>query len=356
MKKILSLILCLVMAVFALVSCAPEVVDPIPEHYPPLDDEVQDVKVNMYIIYGEDSNPNAIETVGRQIAADTLKKYHTELNVKYVTAAQYEATVMNSIINPDVTDEVEGNIVLIHNAAFMDKLEDTEKLLNLADYLKDGRYGALNVTIPQSLLLASKSGDALYAIPNNRVLGEYTYLVINEAVARDQLKYSPSILSSYKTYADTEELRLAMDAEGFDPNKYVTTVTGTYATKAELEANGNICNIISVPQITAADAFQSAFAIVDSGDEVVNDRAMEIIYALNNDSDLRDLLQYGVKNTNYTVVDGNVVLEDDIDKYRMNYIYTGNAFVLSYCEAIGWTEEYAAIGRHQNIDSVYAGG
>lgn len=367
MKKILCLIFCLVCSVFALVSCSDEVVDPVPDHYPSSETEVEDVSVDLYIIVGEGTTDNALSTVSRQIAAETLRNYHTEVNVKYLTAAEYEQTVLSAVNTASADDEEKrGIIALVHSSAFMDTLEATGKLLDLSGYLNTKAFGSLNVSIPKSLLAAAKSENALYAIPNNHVLGEYTYLVINEEVAREQLKYSPKTLASYTSYEQTEQLRADMEAIGLDSNKYVTTVTGTYATKAELVANGNVCNVISVPQINSADAFESAFAIVDSGDALINERTMEIVYALNIDTNLRDMLQYGVKNTNYTVVEtkdenGNVistdiVLEDDIDMYRMNYIYTGNAFILSYCSEIGWTEEFATVGKHQNADSVYVGG
>lgn len=360
MKKILSLILSLVMVAFMLVSCGDDdIEDDIPSHYPPLSSGVKDIGVDLYIIYGEQSNANAIQTVRRQIAAETLKKYHTELSVKYITAAEYENEVMARILNPDATEEARGTVVLVHRPEFMERLEGTGLLLDLSGYLNMTKFGSINVTVPESLLAAAKGGtDSLYAIPNSHVLGEYTYLVINEEVARENCNYGLGILSSYKSYADTEQLRDDMAARGFDPNKFVTTVTGTYATKAELEADGNICNVISVPQISSAYAFKSAFAIVDSGDEEANERAMQMIYALNVDAELRNLLQYGVKNTNYFVdaKTGYVTLADGIDMYVMNYIYTGNAFILSYCDQIGWTEEYAATGKHQNVDSVYSGG
>jgi hypothetical protein len=128
-----------------------------------------------------------------------------------------------------------------------------------------------------------------------------------------------------------------------------------YHLKAELEAAGNVCNIISYPTITESEAYSSAFAIVDSGD-IANAKAMEILYKLNTDKELRDFLQYGVKGTTYNVDDdGNIVLvEGEGKKYRINLEYTGNVFIASYCKQIKWTKEVAQSGEIQNSQAVIA--
>lgn len=397
MKKIVSLLLCLMLLVLTLVSCSDDVIDPVPDHYPENEGETQDVEIDMYIIVGEGTTSNAIDTVSRQIATKTLSSFHAELNVKYVTLAEYEATVLAELekvpvpapeveevpgedaetgdeteTTPEEEEEVEeelprGMIVLVHSSAFMDTLISSDKLVTLNDYLATETFGKLNVSIPSALIAAAKDqAGNLYAIPNNRVLGEYEYLVIDPEVALQVSNYNEDVLLGYKSFEETEALRNDLIKNGYeDPTQYVFLAHGTPTTKAEFEKDGMICNIISTPAVSRADALSSAFAIVNTGNDYVNDKAMEIIYNLNVNVELRNLLQYGVPNTNYiiyeekdendNVVYSNFILETDIDMYRMNYIYTGNAFILGFCEEIGWNAAYKADGETQNKQVTFTG-
>ena len=77
---------------------------------------------------------------------------------------------------------------------------------------------------------------------------------------------------------------------------------------------------------------------------------MQIVYALNADAELRNLLQYGVSGTNYEYIDNNVVLTTSADNiYRMNLIYTGDIFLARNCAEIGWTPAAMESGKSQNV-------
>ena len=355
MKKILCLILCIIFASFMLVSCDEEDIGEVPEHYPNIDDTIPEVDLNMYIIVGEGTSSNAIDTVSRAISQYTLKTYHTSLNIKYVSADEYESTMLAAV---GATDASAANIVLVNSIDTMNSLIATEKLVDLVPYLDTDDFGTLKVKIPTVLLDAAKTGESLYALPNNHIIGEYEYLVINEEVAKHVLKENPSKLASYNTYESTEELRAEMVQAGYDANQYVYIQNGPYSLKAELEAQGNVCNVVSLPESTAEEAFSSAFAIVNST-ELANQRAMEIIYALSSDTELRNLLQYGVAGTNYTETHEDGVSEifmvdSEKNSYRMNIEYTGNMFICSYCDELGWTLENAISGQKQNEQAILA--
>ncbi len=362
MKKILCLILCLIFASFMLVSCDDDEIGKVPDHYPEPEPEIEEVSLNLYIIVDEATSDNAIQTVSRMIAQHTLATYYTEVNVKYVPADEYENVALNAVYS---TEADAANIVLVNSYSLMSKLVSTGKLENLSGYLQLSDYGTLNVKIPSTLFDAcvwsvdEKGAEQLYVVPNNHVIGEYQYLVIDREVAEQQLKYSLTELLSYNTYDATEALRADMELAGYNSEEYVYIQNGSYSLKAELEANNkNVCNIIENPTVDLDEAYSSAFAIVDTGNDVVDDRAMEIIYALNNDVELRNLLQYGVYGTNYTLSDDGEILmvNDETNTYRMKLEYTGNIFVASYCDDIGWTAEVAANGEKQNAASVYKSG
>ena len=359
MKKILLLILCLVFASFMFVSCGDDEIGQVPDHYPEPEPEIEKVSLNMYIIVDDATTDNSIQTVSRMIAQHTLTTYYTELNVKYVSASEYENVALNAV---NSTAEDAANIVLVNSYDFMTKLVNTNRLENLSGYLKVPAYGTLNVKIPSTLLNAcvwdvdKDSAELLYAIPNNHIIGEYQYLVIDREVAEQQLKYSKTVLDGYTTYGQTKDLRDDMEEAGYNSGDYVYIQNGPYSLKGELEAdNKNICNVIQAPVVDLEEAYSSAFAIVDSGNDVVDNRAMEIIYALNSDVELRNLLQYGVYGTNYTLSDDGEILmvNDDTNTYRMKLEYTGNIFIAGYCDEIGWTAEIAKNGEKQNADSTF---
>ncbi len=359
MKKILFLVLCLVFASLMLVSCGDDEIGKVPDHYPPPVPETEEVSLNMYIIVDDETSDNAKQTVSRMIAQHTLTTYYTEVNVKYVSANEYEQVALAAV---NSTEADAANIVLVNSYDFMRKLYNTGKLENLAGYLQLPAYGTLNVKIPTTLLDAcvwntdKEGNEFIYAVPNNHVIGEYQYLVIDREVAEQQLKYSLTELVSYTTYDATEALRQDMEKAGYNSEQYVYIQNGAYSLKGELEAdNKNVCNVIQKPTVNLNEAYSSAFAIVNTGNDVIDNRAMEIIYALNSDVELRNLLQYGVYGTNYTLSDDGEILmvNDGTNTYRMNIKYTGNIFVASYCDEIGWTAEIAKNGEKQNADSVF---
>ena len=90
---------------------------------------------------------------------------------------------------------------------------------------------------------------------------------------------------------------------------------------------------------------------------------MQMIYAINNDVELRNYLQYGVSGANYNVVkigegeDAVVDIVRNVDcenTYEMNLDYTGDVFKADYCSEYGWTKEAKEFGISQNADSKVA--
>ena len=389
MKKIISLALMLVFVLLALVSCGGDELTPIPEHYPnDVDNKEATEEVDLYIIVGDGTADKALDPIKKYINNKAVSELNVKLNVNYISQTEYQTTVKaavedQSIIREYTVDEMQldgsvvkvtkkaGAVVLVNGFDFIAQLAAIEynfgveeatgeeiikpAIVNIAPYLLEREYSELNITVPSALLAAAKTVDGkLLAFPNARTLGEYTYLVINEEIASKTLKFSPTELSSYKTYEETAALRDAMVANSFDPDDYVMIKKGSYSDKAKLEAEGYICNIVATPSVSASDAYASAYAIVDSGVDVVNDRAMRVINALSKNAEIRNILQYGIEYTNYTVENGTVVRKEGNDSYVMNYMYTGNAFILMYSEEIGWTQEAMQNGINQNKDVVLA--
>ncbi len=114
----------------------------------------------------------------------------------------------------------------------------------------------------------------------------------------------------------------------------VRVVKGNVADKTALESMGYTVLTASAPRIADEDVFGSMFAI----GAVTRDknRDLEIIAMLNTEPEIRNLLQYGIEDVNYTlktVEDANGkelgVYADmkDENMYEMNLAKTGNMFV-----------------------------
>lgn len=400
MKKILALILCIIVCTLSLASCGEEVIG---EYLPNYDgllnrNDRKPMELDLYIIVGEGTDPNSIVTVERMINSHLSDTLQTTLDIHFVLEDEYASTVMT---DSKKTGDDRADIVLIAGETMFNSMMDSHLLANLTDYLKTEKFGMLNTRINGNLLDASYvtsvrqdvSGkdynvQYLYSIPNNRVIGSYDYILINNAIA-SALHYSPAKLNAMISYEATASLRADIAdnynellANGFtadDLDNCVTCVSGAYQDKAAYEALGYTCTIAKYPTVDTAEAFFSAFAVVadaedksylDTKDKVLSeddkammkdppykaryDRCMEVIYAINTDATLRNLLQYGVKNTNYTVDDNGyfVPFNGDENAYNMNLLYTGDVFTAAYCEVYGWNEQKALFGREQNKESV----
>ena len=322
----------------------------------------EEIELHMYIIVGEGTTSNAITTVQNMINQYTESNFKTTLTVHYLTASEYEDTLKEHLA-ADKKGEKVGNadaqvdILLVTNEALMNELMDGSYLADLTEFYDSDTYGTINTNIAESLLDAARVDGKLYCVPNNHVVGNYEYLVINKTMA-EELNYGPLTLASYTTYEATAALRADMASKKglsqneIDANVYVKS-DGMYEDKAEIEASGEwICNIVSKPVATAAEVYSSAFAI--SSTTEYSERCFEIIFALNMQAEFRNLLQYGVNITNYTIDEDGVVtrkLDDENNAYNMNLLYTGTVFKAYYCEELGWTEAAKTNGEAQNANS-----
>ena len=350
MKKFISLLLCLVFATTMLAACSESTIGDYdyPNYVPK---ETPAITLDLYIIVGEGTTDVAINTVERELSRYTEDNYKTSLVIHYIDEANYRAELLEGI-KKEGADK--ADIVLVNSAELMKELVADNKLLELTDYYNGDTYGRLNTLITKTLVEASKIDGKIYSIPNDHVIGEYTYLIINEDVATNGYNFSPASLKECKSLEDETMLRLkaVLTADGKRFSDYVKVVNGDYSDKAAYEAEGYICNVSSYPQVTEEEAFASSFAIVNGIQ--YSDRAMEILYLLNSDTYFRNLLHYGVEGTNYIKdSNGNVVpLLDGEDSYNMNMLYTGSAFLLYNSES--WTKEMNDIGLAQNKESVVA--
>lgn len=398
MKKLLSLMLCIVLLCLALVGCKQDVIGEYLPNYQTgavTDDQIE--KLNFYIITGEGTSPDAIITVPQNINTYLKEKYHIELNIHYLTESASESQLKSyaDTVYNDLNTNVEAerpDIVLINSADMFDKLYADNQLLalNTAPFdFYNGDYRALNKIIDPNLLAASMVDNAYYTVPNNHVIGNYEYIVIDKAMARDTLHFSNEEIEAMTTEDSLEELKNAITEynSNLDVNDYVKVITNGYYTDYEAlqyvnlqnneasESKVNFVNIKAYPNATKEQAFLSAFAIIKHIDDnsdptkyseekvaILNNhytKCMKIIYALNNDPEFKNMLQYGYVGTNYNFVTNEkhentnyiTLNTNQTVRYEMNNIHTGNPFISYYCESISWNEATHDGWLRQNADS-----
>lgn len=434
MKRLISLLLCLVLACGMLVSCDQEVIgghaDELKQQFyvPP----EERISLKLYVVYDE-ADAGALTEVERRINSWCEVEYNTKIDVVYLKATEYDAEIAKAV------EANEKAIVLITDKSVMDTYYDESEIVvtetydlkqatdaapvvkvvtkyvngsvsevkkydktgkvvtgtaaddakipvgrqvsvgkfeDLSEYVlkTDAKYGLLNAKIASSLMdtakldytLAGNESEGLFAIPNNRLIGGvegYEYVKINRQVCEIWLNHTKAELMEIDTDAEIEALRGEIVSElGYtaqQAEECVEIIYGNYATKDALEAEEKlILNIKSAPVVEEGAAFEGAFAVLKGTDV---ERAMRIIYAINMDETLHNLLQYGIKDTNYKLVyeelSEGVYSEDALveaitaegKNYKMNPLYTGNLFSVYFSEEHNWTPEVKQYAEAQNL-------
>lgn len=386
-KRFIALILCSVFLCLALAGCSDSAgID----DYNWKPEVIVELEFDLYIITdsipGEEST-SAMKTVNSKINQYIDDKYNTTINIHYHTADEYDAVIAGLVgaseVSP-VSSEIlspagrqkGGSIILITSDEMHDYLVSQDKLVDLKPFLDTKDFGTLNIQLTSTLFKAAKvddeSGEHLYCIPNDHPIGEYEYTVIKREIAEGILNFSaqselnemliqngnPNDLASELIESVNENLSLLGVSSA---DEVIRVEKGYYEDKALWESQGYVCNVSAYPEATAEDAFSSAFGILKAEDIHYNGdllisaaecerRAMEIVYAINADKTVRNLLQYGVENTHYTLEGEDFVVPFDNNAYKMSLIYTGDMFNAYYCGE--WTKEMAENGNMQNMQSV----
>lgn len=385
-KRILALLLCIVVVCASLVGCKQDIADYLEsyrEQYKP--EVVVDLYYDFYIIVGEGTDEMAMTTVNEKLNQLLYDRYKSKIVMHFISEEDYAQAVKaaaNSTEAPSIPRGYEygGKIVLINGMSLLADLQNS--LADLKPYLdsNDYNFGTLKSQIATSLMDAAaythveneKEVTEVLGIPNNRVVGEYEYILINRDIAVKKLSYSDANEKSELrqiTSLDSEDAQALIAgavALGYSEEDIIKTAKGSYKDKAAFEAdktNGDwICNISKYPSATTEASYASAFGVVPAANvvvdgEVVSDnvaRAMEIIYGFNTVAELKNTLQFGVQNTNFRLDDEGFIHREDYtvegNIYNMDISYTGDIFMSYYCEGI-WTPDQALNGKKQNLES-----
>ena len=375
-KRLIAVILCLILACFTLAGCEEgDIGDFKYDDWEP--EVIVKLEFDLYII-ADSTTEAALEaqrTVQSKMNQYLDEKFNTTLNIKYIAEDDYAAAIEEIKINTEkrtvenaANRHFGGAIVLIVGKDMHDSLVADEALVDLTAFLAGRDHGKLKSQITRNLLTAATNDGKIYCVPNDHVVGEYQYTVINRAVAEGELNFSAQTELLEMLIVDgvaNEKAAELITAAGANAENVIWTVEGDYDLKAKLESEEYICNVSKYPEVTAEEALKASFGIIKTGDIYVGDellidantihsRAMDIVYSINADKTVRNLLQYGVENTHYKLVEneGGYVYAEKLESsdYHMNLLYTGDMFNAYYCDE--WTHEMAISGDKQNAESI----
>lgn len=384
-NRFIALFISLIMVMSLLCSCADSAgVD----DYNWVPEVIVKLEYDLYIITDSPATEEAaaaMKTVNSKINQYIEGKLDSIVNIHYVQADSYDETIQSLVSSTSRSSAVAspasrqkgGTIILITGEKMHDDLVNEGKLVDLKPFLDTKSFGSLNIQITKTLLEAAgvtdESGNSrLYCIPNDHPIGEYEYTVINRRLAEGVLNFSAQSellemhIENGVPNEEAAELIAAAEASmsllGIESvDQIIRAEKGAYEDKARFEAEGYICNVTKYPMATSSDALSSGFGILKAQDIFYNGellisasdcerRAMEIIYYINADKTVRNLLQYGVEHTNYVLDENDYVRPFENNAYIMNPLYTGDMFNILYSDI--WTKEMAKNAEMQNSQAV----
>ncbi len=227
-KRLICLVLCLAMLLLpALVACSKKDEG---EEGPDVNEASKHAKsLTMWVVSENKLSDETINAVSEAMNSITKSKFKTQLSITYLTKSQYEASLTAQIENLEKYREANGLDVVTQAATTADGegapeiTEATETLANgmsiikypeltpyqtdivyiagedmfndyvnrgwlapLDEYL-DGSAKRMREYISETLLSATELNGVTYAVPNNNVIGEYKYMLLDKELMN---KYS----------------------------------------------------------------------------------------------------------------------------------------------------------------------
>ena len=220
-KRLVCLFLCLVMLLsVVLTSCSKKDEEEAKEN---ITQDASDtaITLTMWVVSEEKVSDAAAAAVTEALNAITRPKFKTELVLTYLTEDEYEAKLSATIAAyeeekkhavsveteaPEETETGEGNVVTDETETnkygqsvikYPDLVANQVDIIYIAgedmyiDFIEKGWLAELDTELSSSskkikeyvsttLLSAAKYNGTTYAIPNNRVIGEYTYMLLNK--------------------------------------------------------------------------------------------------------------------------------------------------------------------------------
>lgn len=332
----------------------------------------------------------------------------------YDTVTEYRNAVYGEFLKGR-----EDGIVLITSEEMLDGYIANNQLVDMNPYFENEdlikKYDYANIAASlyktnKLLLDFAKEGEdkdaKLYFLPNNRVMGTYDYLIVDKralpVLEITEPAFRATSWDDAKIREIKDELLLNIDAiQKIDPDFEASDIDSmirveslkNYEDRFGYEDDGFICCVVNPPKMDRSELAESGFAILKDSDfdptmdlsdvkdpevlkqykeyQIYEAAAMEIIYLINCDVEMRNLLLYGKEGVNYKLVDGVVIpqaKEKAENYYKMSLEYTGDIFLayhwgksaesdyeklkVWYEGRDEWTAEIEDYGLNQNKECV----
>lgn len=141
-------------------------------------------------------------------------------------------------------------------------------------------------------------------------------------------------------------------------NAAVSFIKGDYAIKQETIDNEGVYTdengkeyyayIVRYPEADESSLYGNMFGVSTTSTRV--QACMQVLTMLNTNSELRNILQYGVENVNYVIDENTGMLKRLNDNYMMDLEKTGNCFIAHPEE--GYPADYWENSKKQNNDAL----
>lgn len=269
MKRIVSLLLCALMCCLLLAGCADDAIGADLEGYEQYrkTDTRHPMVLDFYIV-SETTDPSAIETVTREINAYLSLHYNTTLDLHFVSPDNYAATLAADVEKPGAD---RADIVLLTSEDMFTSFYNAGKLVNLERYYQGKTFGRLNSpeVIAEALLNASVAPDgSRYVVPNNRVVGEYGYYLVNKEIAK-HFYYSELDFKAMKYDMPAMDAALAELSSGIMQVYYAlvevdAAVGACYATKPVSLPDFSMPRSFAAADLDKDFSAEEALAILDN--------------------------------------------------------------------------------------------
>lgn len=203
----------------------------------------------------------------------------------------------------------------------LDSIE-SEKMAEYLALIKAGEPGVYPISDIPEFAGAEIYDDILFARSSLEKVSTTSFPVyLNNGAYADYLK----AVDSYKTNG------YVASAAGVEDGKFAVELvkSPTLIDREWTDEDGTTYQayLYDIPRVDAASAFASAFCV--SSQSMNKAKAAELIELFTIDSELANLLQYGVAEKHYSVKDGPFRLLDvaEDEAYVMNNRYTGNMYI-----------------------------
>ena len=259
-KRILCLLLCVVMLAACLAGCGKKTEE---EAIDDVNKEASEsaMTLAMYLLCEEEMSEEQQAKIEEAVNKITKSKFKTRLDLRFYTADEYYAKleeafaaraeaeaaglISQPVVNEDETTEEETvmNEYGFAEIAYPDIANYQVDIFYLGGYEKFAEYMEMNMlqNLNEELSSASKKlneyisapyltymksvNKGTYAIPTNKAIGEYTYLLINKEALKDQSYNTDAGIKDFTSMTDADLVKFLGEISAFRSDKYVPLYT-----------------------------------------------------------------------------------------------------------------------------------